>query len=650
MPSASGCDGVIAAPDGASLEDSSKALVGIREVAPPWGRPALLAVLALSALAYLWDLGRTGWGYGIYATAVQAGTRSWKAALFGSMDAGNFISVDKSPGPLWVMEASARVFGLSSWSILVPEALEGVATVGLVYLCVKRWSDAQAGLVAASLMALTPAAAAIFRFDNPDALLTLCMVGSAYATVRAVDDGRARWAVLAGTMFGAAFLAKLLEALVVGPGLLVAYLLAGPRGIGRRARHSSYAGGAALVAGGWWPALVELTPASARPYVGGTRDNSVLSLIFGYDGFGRISGRGEAPPALTRGLAELWADASRIFEAYMGSQASWFLLGAAVLGVAALAVGGRAGRTDRTRAAVVLWGGWLAVGWVVLSFSQGMVHPYYTVVLAPPVAALVGVGGRRLWQLRHRKEARWAMGAAVVGTSLWASGVLDVRGSWGWLCYAVLGAGLLAGVGALLWPSSGGLGRAGTALLAVFGCLAGPVLYVAGEIVNPPVLADPYAAPPGASPAVTGGLVGGGMSSLSRPGGTLTKELETGAASYRWVVATVGDLPAGGYQLATGDPAMAIGGWTGTDPAPSLAEFKEMVARHQVHYFIPAGTYGGIVLGASQAGSDACQVSGWVEHNFSARRVSGVVVYDLSARRDPQPRAALTGCVAPHNK
>ena len=610
-----------------------------------WQRLAVVAVLALSAFAYLWDLGRSGWGYGIYATAVQAGTRSWKAALFGSMDAGNFISLDKSPGSLWVMEVSARVFGLSSWSLLVPEALEGVATVGLVYLCVKRWSSAQAGLVAAFLTALTPASAAIFRFDNPDALLTLCMVGSAYATVRAVDDGRARWAVVAGAMLGVAFLAKLLEALVAGPGLLAAYLLAGPGRLGRRTRHSAYAGVAALVAGGWWPALVELTPASARPYVGGTRDNSVVNLIFGYDGFGRLSGHGQAPPLSMRGLAVLWTDASRLFGSYMGSQASWLLPGAAILGVAALVVAGRSHREERVRAAVVMWGGWLAVGWGVLSFSQGMVHPYYAVVLAPAIGALAGVGGWRLWQLRDRREARWVLGTAVVCTSVWAFGVLDVHDPWRWLCYAVLGAGALAGAGGLLWKSPSRATRTGTALVAVFACLAGPGLYTAGEIVNPPVVADPYAAPPGTLPGASGGPVGGSMASLSRPAPALVKELDRGAAGYHWVVATVGDLPAGGYQLATGDPAMAIGGWTGGDPVPSLAEFKKMVAHHQVHYFIPAGTYGGIVLGASQAGSDACQVTGWVERNFAARRVSGVVVYDLSGRRDPRPRARLMGCV-----
>jgi 4-amino-4-deoxy-L-arabinose transferase-like glycosyltransferase len=608
-------------------------------------RPAVVAVLAMSAVIYLWDLGRTGWGYGIYAAAVQSGTKSWKAALFGSLDAGNFISVDKSPGSLWVMEISARIFGLSPWSILVPEALEGVATVGLVYLCVRRWAGAQASVWAALVTALTPAVAAIFRFDNPDALLTLCMVASAYATIRAIDDGRAFWAVTAGSLVGAAFLAKLLEALVVAPGLLAAYLLAAPGGFGRRARHVGYAGAAATVVGGWWPTLVSFTPASSRPYIGGTKDNNVVSLIFGYDGFGRLSGAGQAPPSVVRGLAEFRADASRLFGAYMGSQGSWLLLAALVLALAAMLVTRGAPRQDRTRAALVLWGGWLVAGWAVLSFSQGMVHPYYTVVLAPPIAALVSVSGWRAWQWRERVVARAALGVAVGASSLWAFGVLDGQGRWQWLRYAVLVAGLFGGAGWLLWTSFGRLARCGTALVAAFACMAGPVLYVAGELVNPPVGSDPYAAPPGALPGGEAGPVGGSMSRLSRPAGALVRRLDKDAGRYRWVVATVGDLPAGGYQLATGHPAMAIGGWTGDDPTPSVAEFQQQVARHEVHYFIPAGTYGGIVLGASEANSDACRVTQWVEHNFAGQVVGGVVLYDLADRPRPQPRATLTGCV-----
>jgi len=614
--------------------------------APPrWARPALAAVMALSTLAYLWDLGRTGWGYGIYAAAVQAGTRSWKAALFGSMDASNFISIDKSPGPLWVMEISARLFGLSSWSVLVPEALEGAATVGIVYLCVRRLSGAEAGVVAAALVALSPAAAAVFRFDNPDALLTLCMAASAYATVRAVDDGRARWAVLAGALLGAAFLAKLLEALIVAPGLLGAYLVGGRGDLAGRLRRCAYAGAVALVSGGWWPALVELTPPSARPYVGGTADNNVLSLIFGYDGFGRLSGRGQGPASGPVSLAHLFGEASRLFGTYMGTQASWLLAGAAILGVAAWALSGRGEGGKRTRAAVALWGGWLLSGWAVLSFAQGMVHPYYTVVLVPPIAGLVATGGRRLWELRERSEVRWVMGAAVACTSIWAFGALDVAGPWRWLCYLVLGSGLLGGAGAACWGRLGKPARAAAGALVALGCLAGPGLYVAGAVVNQPVAADPYALPPGAMPAIGEGPTGGSMSGLSRPGRALVRALKQGAARYRWVVATVGDLPAGGYQLATGDPAMAIGGWTGSDPVPSLARFKQLVARHQVHYFVPAGPYGGIVLGASQSGSDACQVTTWVEHNFPARSISGVLVYDLSGRRQPRPKAPVIGCI-----
>jgi 4-amino-4-deoxy-L-arabinose transferase-like glycosyltransferase len=614
---------------------------------PCWRRSALVGLLALTALAYLWGLGKTGWGYGIYAAAVQAGTRSWRAALFGSVDARNFISVDKSPGGLWVMEASARLFGLSSWSILVPEALEGVATVALVYLCVTRWSGARAGLAAALTTAIAPVSAAVFRFDNPDALLTLCLVGSAYTTMRAIDEGKARWSLLTGALLGAAFLAKLLEAVLVVPGLLTAYLLAGPGPVARRLRHIGWASGAALIAGGWWPALVEVTPAAARPFVGGTTNNNVMSLIFGYDGFGHLSA-GRQSLASNSGLSKLWASATRLFGTYMGTQVSWMLLGAAILAAGTLVATGRTQRRDRTREAIILWGGWLVVAGGMLSFSRGTVHPYYTVILAPAIGALVGVCGDYLWRMRRRREVRWVLAGAVVATSVWALGVLDMRGPWRWLCYAVLLAGLASGAGLLVWTSFSMFLRFFVALVAVFGCVAGPVLYTVGDILNPSPGADPYAMAPGASPGTSEGLVGGSISELSRPGRRLIRELERGASRYDWVVATVGDLPAGGYQLATGDPAMAVGGWSGEDPAPSLSDFKELVGRREIHYFIPAGTFGGIMLGGSEVGSDACRVTGWVERNFSLQRVSGVIVYDLSSRPSRQPRPFLTGCVVGH--
>src|SRR5580658_9204226 len=165
------------------------------ETDPVWARPALLALLMATAFLYLWGLGRSGWANSFYSAAVQAGTKSTKAAFFGSSDAANFITIDKTPAFLWPMELMARIFGLSSWSILIPQALEGVATVALTCAAVKRWFGPAAGLIAGGVCALTPVAVLMFRFNNPDAMLTMLMAAGAYATVRAIEKGQTTWLV-----------------------------------------------------------------------------------------------------------------------------------------------------------------------------------------------------------------------------------------------------------------------------------------------------------------------------------------------------------------------------------------------------------------------------------------------------------------------
>ena len=279
-----------AQPVGRSRSGRRERLLRARPGDPVWARPALLGLLVCTGLLYLAGLSRNGWGNEFYAAAVQAGTKSWKAFLFGSLDSSNFITVDKPAGFLWPMELSARVFGLNSWSLLIPQALEGVATVGVLYTTVRRWFGPLAGLIAGAVMALTPVATLMFRFDNPDALLVLLITLAAYATTRAIESGRTRWLVLAGAFVGLGFLAKQLAAFTVLPGLALGYLWAGPPKIGKRI-WQLLAGGAAMVAAaGWWVAIVLLTPASSRPYVGGSTDNNFLNLTFNYNGFGRITG------------------------------------------------------------------------------------------------------------------------------------------------------------------------------------------------------------------------------------------------------------------------------------------------------------------------------------------------------------------------
>src|SRR3954454_12818168 len=255
-----------------------------------WVRPSLIALLLGAAVLYLWGLSANGYANDFYAAAAQAGSQSWSAFFFGSSDAGNSITVDKPPASLWVMALSARIFGLSSWSLLVPEALMGVAAVALLAGTRRRVAGPWAGLLAGLLLAVTPVATLMFRYDNPDALMTLLVVGAAYTTTRAVEDPRLRWPLATGAVLGVAFLAKSLQAFLVLPAMAAVLLVSAPGPLRRRIGRLAAGGAALLVTAGWWPLTVNLIPNNDRPWVGGTTNDSPLGLAFGYNGLGRLTG------------------------------------------------------------------------------------------------------------------------------------------------------------------------------------------------------------------------------------------------------------------------------------------------------------------------------------------------------------------------
>jgi len=658
---------------------------------PAWARPALLALLVATALLYLVGLSRNGWANEFYAAAVQAGTKSWKAFLFGSVDSSNFITVDKTPLFLWPMELTARVFGLNSWTLLIPQALEGVATVGVLYTTVRRWFGPAAGIIAGAVMAVTPVATLMFRFDNPDAMLVLLMTLAAYATTRAIESGRTRWIALAGALLGLGYLAKMLQAFLVLPGLALAYLICGKPGLGKRIWQLLAGAGALLVASGWWVAIDLLTPAADRPYVGGSTDNSILNLTFSYNGLGRLTGEGGPGGGSGAGGFGGATGLTRLFRADMGGQIAWLLPAALIALAVMLWVSRRAARTDRTRAAALLWGGWLLVTGLVFSFMSGIIHPYYTVALAPAVAALVGIGASGLWRIRHTWLARVALAAGVVATAAVAWVLLDRSPGWfPWLrvviVVAAAGAAGLILAGPVVRPATA-RGRVALAAvagsLAVVAGLAGPFVYSldtaaaahSGSIPSAgPTMASSSGGPGGVpgraggsgepssgelpgrsggegapssgefaggsdrSPSGRAGLPSGGTAGGSGggPGGAttsaaLSKLLETGASGYKWAAATVSSTSAASLELnSNGVPVMAIGGFTGSDPAPSLAEFKKLVAEHEIHYFIGGGVVGGGGIGGAGS-SDASQITSWVESHFTSQTVGGTIVYNLTS-------------------
>jgi 4-amino-4-deoxy-L-arabinose transferase-like glycosyltransferase len=629
------------------------------EADPRWARPALFGLLALTAVLYLWDLGRNGWANDFYAAAVQAGTKSWKAFFFGSFDASSFITVDKTPASLWVMEISGRIFGFSQWSMLVPQALEGVGSVVLLYAAVRRWFGPAAGLVAGLVLALTPVAALMFRFNNPDSLLVLLMVAAAYALVRAVENGRTRWLVSCGMLVGFAFLAKMLQAFLVVPGFAITYLVAGPPRLGRRLWQTAGMGLGIVAGAGWWVLAAELTTAADRPYFGGSTNNNILQLAIGYNGLGRITGN-ETGSVGGRGPGGGGFGGStgllRLFHSEFGGQISWLLPAALICLAAMVWVSRRAARTDRTRAAALLWGGWVLVTGLVFSYMSGIIHPYYMVALAPGIAALVGIGATSPLQSRLGLAGRIAAAAAVMVTAVWAFVLLDRTPAWlPWLRWVVVIAGVL-GACALLAGRHGRLarlarsGRSRLALalaplgLALVAGLAGPTAYALDTVNSTHTGSLPSAGPQAAGfggpggPGVGGapggtGAAGGGFGGAGGPGGlsgntqvlsALAKLLEQDASSYTWVAATEGSQEAAPLELATGDAVMAIGGFNGTDPWPTLAAFKALVAKHQVHYYVGRNSQ------AFGGGQGSSSITEWVAAHFKKLTVGGQTVYDLT--------------------
>ncbi|MEV4879408.1 glycosyltransferase family 39 protein [Streptomyces cyaneofuscatus] len=699
---------------------------------PRWARPALYGLLLAVGLAYLYNLSASGYANSFYSAAVQAGSQSWKALFFGSLDSANAITVDKPPAALWPMALSVRLFGLNSWAILAPQVLMGVATAAVLNTAVRRRFGPVAGLIAVGVFALTPVAALMFRFNNPDALLALLMTVTVWCVLRALEQGRTKWLLWAGAAVGFAFLTKTLQAFLILPPLAVLYAVCAPVPVRRRLGQLALSALTMVVAGGWWVAIVELMPASSRPYVGGSQNNSFLELTFGYNGLGRLNG--EETGSVGGGGGGRggggggWGETGigRMFNSEVGGQIAWLLPAALILLVAGLWLTRKAARTDSARAAFLAWGGALVMTAAVFSFMAGIFHQYYTVALAPYIAALVAMGVAVLWEERAAWWPRVVLAGAVVTTVVWAYVLLGRTPEYlPWLRWAVLVGGLVGAAGLLVAGRFGGRGLA----LAVVGLsfaasLAAPTAYTLstlnsghqGSIVTagpsggggmggpggggrggpggpgggdgggqrggmqPPggqaagqgqaqggqpgnapggmPTAPGGTAPGGTAPGGTGtgtapggtgagtgsgagfgegmrgGGAGGGMGGLLNGASVSTEAkalLEKDADAYTWTAAAVGAQNAASYQLATGDPVMAIGGFNGSDPSPTLAQFKKYVEEGKIHYFVSGGTGGGMGEGGRGGGNGtSSQISSWVTENFTEVTVGSATFYDLT--------------------
>lgn len=676
---------------------------------------AVAVLMLAAAFVFFWNLTASGYANEFYSAAAQAGSKNWEAFLWGSLDAGNAITVDKPPASIWLMALSVRLLGLSSFAILLPQALMGVACTYLLHATVRRVWDNAAGIAAGIVFITTPVAALMFRFNNPDALLILLMLGAAACVLRGLElpadrhgnRVRTRWYAVAGLLIGLGFLTKQFQVLLVLPGFGLAMLLLSPTPWPRRLLDAVVALGAMVVGAGWWVLLTVLVPSGSRPYFGGSQTDSFIELTFSYNGLGRLTGNetGSVIPGASETLSGgsqdgMWGETGlfRLWTSNFGNQITWLApiaFAAIILGLIAATpakkgqvyfgrfyLGKRGHEVDPDtvarirRAQIVIFGTWLVVTWLVFSFMAGIFHAYYTVALSPAIAALVAICGASLLALRDRPWMPGITGLLIAVTSAWDMALILRSGSFAWLgvCIGVIGvaAGLaLCIIGFWMqdrlpsaWPLTLKHGAHGVAAIGVVALLAGPIVWTActistghtGSIVTagPSGSMDggPGGGGPGGNWAPNGaggsaddsssgesdsdstdvGMPNGGSGLL---GGTsandsLVELLTQNASGYRWAAATTGSQNAASYQLASELPVMAIGGFNGSDPAPTLDEFKAYVAQGLIRYYIASGGMGGGMGGTQMGGSNAAsEIAEWVAQNCTAQTIGNTTVYDL---------------------
>jgi 4-amino-4-deoxy-L-arabinose transferase-like glycosyltransferase len=573
-------------------------------------RPELVALLVLAAVLDLWELDRNGFANDYYAAAVRAMSTDWHAFLFGSFDASGVMTVDKPPLALWVQALSARALGFNSWALLVPQALMGVATVWLVYDLVRRRFGRVAGFAGGLVLAVTPITVAISRHNNPDALLILCCVAALWFVVRALEDGRTRWIVLAGVAVGLGFEAKMAAALLVVPGIVAAYLWVAPGGRWTALRQLLAGGAAIVVVGGAWPALMALTPASDRPWISGTSDNSIWSLIMGYNGLGRLDGQAGGPAAAMGGPrgggggGVFGGDTGmfRLLDASLGGQAGW-LLGVAVVGGLALLALTRLRRTDPRTGWLIAVGGAFAVTAVAFSAAAGIFHPYYVSLLAPFTAALVGGGLAAV--AGDGLVARVAAPVAVVAGMATELAVLNALPGQLETVALVMTVTVVLAAAALAVVTSA-RSRHIALVTALVALLLAPAAWCFDTLGHATSGTFPAGGPESASAmgGPGGGGFGGAMPGATAPGGTaggmfggnadVEEALAYAQANGGGTLAVSAQNGAAGAALQTGADIAALGGFSGRESEVSASWLSTRVADGTIRWVLTDGDGGGM--------------------------------------------------------
>jgi len=554
---------------------------------PGWSRPALLGVAALAGLGYGWAMAQASVET-FYGAAARSMSESWHDFIFGAFDPAGTVSVDKLPGALWVQALSLRVFGFHIWALVLPQVVEGILTVLVLYRAVRRLAGVPAGLTAAIVLAATPVTVLLNRGNVSDSLLVLLLVLAADATSAALRTGRLRTLCLAGFWVGLAFQTKMIQAWLVLPGLATAYLLAAPaERLRTRLGHVALAGLVTAVVSLSWMSAVSLVPAHDRPYADGSRNDSVYSQVFYYNGIARLMGSqallsagGQTEPflllqiheqnsitAATIGIKPSW---HRLLSGPLGRDGAWLLPAALAGMLAVLATRRHRKRDDPLRAAVVLWGGW----WVVLAvfFSAGVyLNSYYIAALTPPVAALCGAGVAALAAVPVKERALAVLAAAAACVIY---GVYLLHGAAvvpGWLWAAALGVLVLSAL-VMLVRTAAGIVLAAAALLLISATASVTVVVRGLGPFDTPFESDQISNVTQALPRNEAAL-----------SAHMQQIAQTSRTRYLFGVDTSGLAAAG--ILFSGDEILPIGGYYGGVPAPSLATIQSDIRNGYVSTF-----------------------------------------------------------------
>ena len=600
----------------------ARSRVAARRVAASWHVPALVGVLALAAFLDLYRLGQNAWANEYYAGAVRSMLKSWHNFFFASFDPGGLVSVDKPPLALWLEAASAKVFGYSTWGILLPEALAGVAAVGLLYLLIARYFGRVAGLAAALALAVSPVSVSVNRDNNPDALLALLLVAAVYVGARAVESGRLWTLIGTAALVGLAFNTKMLAAMVVVPGLAAAYAGFARLPWKRRLVNLLVAGAVLLVVSGAWIAAVDLTPAADRPYVGSTSDNSALSLALDYNGLGRVTGQtGGTSFGGGGGLGGAFSGTPGVFRLLndaLGDQGAWLLPLAIVGGLSAVGFAIHR-RRRRELGTLTIVGGWFVAAAVVFSLSSGIIHTYYLSALAPATAGLVGIGIVALWR-DARDPKRMALPLVALALSAWLEVTLLRRSGYqSWLQVLVI-AGCAVAAGLILVsavPRLPGRRISQVAIGLAFAALvAAPIAWSATTTMAPVNGVFPGAGPSfvsglsaragggfGFGPGAFRGRGGGGTGSVFRPrNGRFGPP--PGGFPGRGFTPRAGGFPGGGARGGSrgGLGGELRGGFGGGFGGADSTQIQQALAYAKAH---DPGTRWALIVSSEQAAAPA---------------------------------------------